>query len=112
MIAKTAKTFFALILLVTIFTGCENQSRATTSSITTVLRVTEKNYSEDYKEKWIVGHNSSAEEIEEVRIEVEDAKVWNLIEANREYFVSYQGSKEKGYVLGEIQHVGDENTLR
>ncbi|MCQ4088423.1 hypothetical protein [Saccharibacillus sp. JS10] len=112
MIFKTFKTFFALILLVTIFTGCEKQSHTTTSSIATFLRVTEKHYSDDYKEKWIIGYNSSAEEIEEVRIEVEDAKVWNLIAVNKEYFVSYQGSKEKRYVLSEIQHVGDEDTLR
>ena len=108
---KIAKIFLVLILLITVFTGCVSQSGAI-SSVTTFLRVTEKNYSDDYKEKWIVGYNSSANEIDEVRIMIEDVRVWNLIEVNKEYFVSYQGSKESGYVLGQIEHVGDENTLR
>ncbi|WP_037287760.1 hypothetical protein [Saccharibacillus sacchari] len=109
--SKIAKTFFVLMLLITVFTGCERQSD-TINSVATFLRVTEKDYSDDYKEKWIVGYNSSAQEIEEVQIEIEDARLWNLIEVNKEYFVSYQGSKEKGYGLGQIEHVGDENTLR
>lgn len=108
---RTAKNFFVLILLTTVFIGCTNQSGAI-SSVTTFLRVTEKDYSDDYKEKWIVGYNSSANKVDEVRIMIDDVRVWNLIEVNKEYFVSYQGSKKGGYVLGQIEHVGDENTLR
>ncbi|GGN91424.1 hypothetical protein [Saccharibacillus kuerlensis] len=100
------KTGMLLALTAALFTaGCSKPDNEPFESITTSIRVTEKGQSDDLAEKWIIAANSNNNGLGDVRIEVENEMVWNLIEVNREYFVAYQGSKQKGYVLGQIEQV-------
>ncbi|MDO3411237.1 hypothetical protein QWJ34_15840 [Saccharibacillus sp. CPCC 101409] len=107
-----AKTGLVFILLAAALTGCGSGSGKAISSSTMFIRVTQKDHSEDYKTKWIVGYNSSAEDVQEVQIEVDDDNLWNLIETNEEYFVTYEGYENGRYVIEQINHPGDEDPLR
>ncbi|QHW34795.1 hypothetical protein GZH47_31020 [Paenibacillus rhizovicinus] len=59
-----------------------------------------------------MAYNSSAPREEDVKIFVDNAMVWNLIESGHEYFASYEGSAAKGFHLAQINHPGDQDTLR
>lgn len=91
--------------------GCtsKDQDNEPFEAVATTIRVTEKGRSDDFAKNWIVGSNVNTDTIGPIRIEVENEMVWNLIEPNREYFVNYQGSVQQGYVLEQIERIGDDS---
>lgn len=94
--------FIAALAAVVLIIGCEQKRNEPFKSVTTSIRVLEKDQSDDFAKQWIIGSNSDVDGMEQIRIEVENEMVWNLIEANRDYVVGYQGSQENGYVLQQI----------
>ena len=49
---------------------------------------------------------------DEFMIMVEQPMVWNLIEEGKTYFSSYSKKDEDDWVLEQIEHVGDGDTVR
>lgn len=92
--------------------GCSSKDNQPSESITTSIIVEEKAQSDDLTKKWLTASNANTDTIEPVRIEVENEMVWNLIEADREYFVTYQGSPQSGYVLEQIEQTGKDGAAQ
>ncbi len=78
-----------------------------------MIEVVNKEYSDDYKEAWIFAFDpySSTKE-EEIKIIIEEPMVWNLIEEGKTYSASYQQQDADTWVLMQISHEGDFDTLR
>ncbi|MGM0883668.1 MAG: hypothetical protein ACQEXQ_21870 [Bacillota bacterium] len=106
------KIFFLIITIGIFFVGCSQQGGPYKSATSTII-VIEKNYSEDYKEAWIMAYdpNNSARD-KAIKIVVEEPMVWNLIEKEQEYFASYHKKGEKPWILKQVEHPSDDNTLR
>lgn len=105
----------AMLVLVMLLSGCAGTSSASSDDYTAAtlfIKVTAKEHSDDYKQKWIVAHNSSMSNAEDIRLIVDSNMVWNLIEVGSEYFATYEGSAAKGYRLNQISHPGDQDTIR
>ncbi|XEC94493.1 hypothetical protein AB6A23_24805 [Paenibacillus tarimensis] len=59
--------------------GCTHTGQNT--STTSYLKISEKKYSDDYKEAWIMAYNPyDSKRKDSIKIIVEDLMVWNLIE--------------------------------
>ncbi|MFJ5625502.1 hypothetical protein ACIQD3_23045 [Peribacillus loiseleuriae] len=98
-----------IILFLLVITACERPYTSTTS----YLHVVEKGYSKDYKEAWIIAFNPyNKTKQENVKIMVAEPMVWNLIEVNKTYFTSYSKEKDKPWILDQIEHLDDDDTLR
>lgn len=106
------KIILLVIVMGTLFVGCSIQGGPYTSVASTIF-VIEKNYSEDYKESWIMAYdpNNSTRD-KAIKIVVEEPMVWNLIEKGKEYFASYHKKGDKNWVLEQVEHPFDDNTLR
>ncbi|WP_239633556.1 hypothetical protein [Paenibacillus sp. H1-7] len=99
-----------LIITVVVLGGCTDGSYTSTTSY---LKVTDKKYSDDYKEAWIMAYNPyDSEKKNVIKIVVEEPVVWNLIEKDREYFSSYSKKGEEPWVLEQIAFPSDEKALR
>lgn len=83
------------------------------TSTTSEIVVIEKSYSNDYKKAWIMAYdpNNSAKE-KALKILVEQPMVWNLIQPDKKYFASYYKKGNTPWVLQQIEHPGDDKTLR
>lgn len=83
---------------------------STTSDIT----ILEKGHSKDNKEAWIIAFNPNApkEHQEKIKILVKEPMVWNLIEENKTYFVTYSKKRNDLRVLNHIENIGDNKALR
>ncbi|MDQ0914589.1 hypothetical protein [Paenibacillus sp. V4I5] len=106
-----------LILLFMVMTfliaGCSFGTPTLKQSTGSQILVIEKDYSDDYKESWIVAYdpnNSNKEKA--IKIMVEEPMVWNLIEVDKTYMASYSKNGDKPWILEQIEHVGDDKTLR
>lgn len=97
------------ILFVTVGCSSSNPSTVTVGYITVV----EKDHSNDYKEAWIIARmDVNHGKKEDIKIYIEEAMVWNLIEIGREYFVSFMTDENDKSILIQIAYIGDENSLR
>lgn len=98
-----------VILSLLVIAACGGPYTSTAS----YLHVVEKGYSEDYKEAWIIAFDPNNETKQEaVKIIVEEPMVWNLIEVNKTYFTSYSKEKDNVWILDQIEHDDDDDTLR
>ncbi|WP_049681190.1 hypothetical protein [Peribacillus loiseleuriae] len=98
-----------IIFFFLVITACGGPSSSTTS----YLQVVEKGYSKDYKEAWIIAFNPfNITKQEKVKIMVEEPMVWNLIEVNKTYFTSYSKDGDNPWILSQIGHLDDDDTLR
>ena len=97
-----------IILLLLVIAACGGPHTSTAS----YLFVVEKGYSEDYKESWIIAFDPNYDTQENVKILVEEPMVWNLIEVNKTYFTSYSKEKDNYWILDQIEHLDDDDTLR
>ncbi|RSD29051.1 hypothetical protein [Mesobacillus subterraneus] len=66
-----------------------------------------------YQKMWVVGSNANdpGPNKERFKVMIEDARIYNLIEEGKEYFVSFQGEKkmedpEYLYTFGQIEIPG------
>lgn len=91
--------------------GCSFGELKTSAS--SQITVVEKDYSDDYKDAWIVAYdpNNSTKKIA-IKIMIKDPMVWNLIETNKTYFAAYYREGNKPWELTQIAHLGDEKMLR
>ncbi|WP_191557200.1 hypothetical protein [Metabacillus idriensis] len=83
------------------------------SSTSSNLHVVKKAHSKDYNKAWIeaIDPNSQTEQ-KEIKIMVNEPMVWNLIEINKTYFTSYSKEGNNPWILEQIEHLGDTDTLR
>jgi len=101
--------FIGLISLIGIvLTGCSEKEDTNFSSTTTIVQIIEKGHSDNFEDKWIIGENVNGSS----KIYIEEAMVWNLIEENKEYFVSYHTFGDEEPILVQISFPGDERSLR
>jgi hypothetical protein len=107
-----SKIIILVIFISTFIAGCSQQGGPYTS-ITSSIVVIEKDYSEDYKVSWVIAYdpNNSARD-NAIKIVVDEPMVWNLIEKETEYFVSYDKNGDNTWVLQQIEQLGDDRTLR
>lgn len=99
-------------ILMIMIVGCS--SKAVNTSTSSHILVIDKSYSNDYKEKWIMAYdpNNSTKE-KALKIMVEESMVWNLIEKdNKKYLASYYKEGNNPWILQQIEHLGDDKTLR
>lgn len=96
---RTSSVLMLFILFV--LTACGGPFSSTTS----MLIVTKKGHSSDYKEYWIDAYDSNNEtQDESFKIVVQEEMVWNLIEENREYFSVYAKKGDQPWTLEQIEH--------
>lgn len=55
-------------------------------------------------------NNSTKEKA--LKIMVEESMVWNLIEKDKKYLASYYKEGNNPWILQQIEHLGDDKTLR
>jgi hypothetical protein len=71
-----------------------------------MLIVTDKGHSKDYKEYWIKAYDPNKEEkVAAFKIIVNGENVWNLIEKNKEYFTTYEKEGVNPWFLEQIENV-------
>lgn len=60
---------------------------------------------DEHREKWIYfkTFGETKEEIETIKIRVDNVNVWHLIEEDRFYFVTFFGSETKDLQLNQIK---------
>lgn len=99
----------SLIILTVVFLN--PFSVVSTTSDITILK---KGHSKDNKEVWILAFNPNApKEIQEkIKILVKEPMVWNLIEEDKTYFVTYSNKGNDLRVLKHIKNIGDKKALR
>lgn len=98
-------TFISLLII----TACGGPFTSTTS----FLYVVKKGHSKDYKEAWIIAFDpNNKKEQEKIKIMVKEPMVWNLIEVNKTYFTSYSKEGDNPWILEQINHPDDNDTLR
>jgi hypothetical protein len=90
-----------LIILAIYFIGKQQlfKEDMVTTDTTTSIMVQAKGHADDNKEYWILVSNPNTHE-KDLKIIINDINVWNLIEVDREYYVTYI-SKNKGDKLLE-----------
>jgi hypothetical protein len=81
-------------------------------STTSYIMVKEKQYSKDFKNNWIIADDPNSKEKRDFKIIINNPIIWNLIESDREYFASYHKSGSSEYIIGQLEHINDDNTLR
>ncbi|WP_088102945.1 hypothetical protein [Halalkalibacter urbisdiaboli] len=97
------KTLGWLILVIFLLASCGGNGPYTSTA--SMLIVTEKGHSSDYKEYWIKAYNPNTQTKEEAfKIIVQEVMVWNLIEVNKEYFSTYAKEDDKPWILEQIEH--------
>jgi len=107
------KLVISLITVLVFSIGClvmiNQNNKVTTTAM--FIKVLKKEFSEDYKDQWIIAHNSSDNRVHEIKIKIKDKMVWNLIEEEREYFIVYEGTEKTGYKLSQIGYINDKKKL-
>jgi hypothetical protein len=108
------KKLMILFTVVTVLiTGCSFESPTLKQSTVSQILVIEKDYSDDYKELWVLAFDPNNSDKEKaLKIMVEEPMVWNLIQADKTYIASYRKDGDKPWILEQIEHVGNDNTLR
>lgn len=97
---KLPKFLFIFILLT--LTSCGK----TQLSISSMIFVTDKGHSEDYKEYWITAYDPKKEgKADPFKVYVEEIMVWNLIEENKEYFSTYAKEEKSPWLLEQIEFI-------
>lgn len=75
------------------------------SSTSSMIIVTEKGHTDNYREYWIKAYDPNNQLKEEAfEIVVDEEMVWHLIEENKEYFATYAQERDEGWVLEQIEH--------
>jgi hypothetical protein len=82
------------------------------SSTTSELYVVKKAHSKDYKKAWIIAFDPNSKEKEEIEVMVKEPMVWNLIEVNKTYFITYFKKGDNPWKLTWIAHIDENDTLR
>ncbi|NHM32039.1 hypothetical protein [Neobacillus terrae] len=98
----------SFLLIVTSYDSAVGPS----SSMTSYLPIVKKGHSKDYKKAWIIAFDPNSKVKKEIKIIIKEPMVWNLIEANQTYFTSYSIYGNNPCVLEQIEHIGDNDTLR
>jgi hypothetical protein len=82
------------------------------SSTTAIVTVLEKGYSLDNEEAWItvVPPNTPTEYQNKYKVTVKEPMVWNLIEKDHTYLVSYKKRKNVK-ILNYIKNVDDDQAI-
>jgi len=92
-----------------VVTACGGPFTSTSSD----LYVDKKTHSKDDKEAWIIAYDpNSNTEIERNKNVVQELMVWNLIKVNKSYFSSYSKKGDNPWILEQIEHLGDNATIR
>jgi hypothetical protein len=98
-----------IIFLILIVTACGGPFSSTSSD----LYVVKKAHSKDYKKAWIIAFDPNSDSgKKEIKIMVKEPMVWNLIEINKTYFTSYSKEGDNPWILEQIEHLGDNDTIR
>ncbi|WP_155928645.1 hypothetical protein [Bacillus sp. UNC41MFS5] len=98
-------TFIFLLVV----TACGGPFSTTTSE----LYIVKKAHSKDYEKAWIIAFDpNSITGKKEIKIMVNEPMVWNLIEVKKIYLTTYSKEGDNPWVLEEIVHRGDDDTLR
>jgi len=104
---KISSLFIIICLL--IVTACGGPPSSTSSD----LYVVKKAHSKDYKKAWIIAFDPNSDSgKKEIKIMVKEPMVWNLIEVNKRYFASYSKEGNNPWILEQIEHFGDNDTIR
>jgi disulfide oxidoreductase YuzD len=107
------KSILLFMVMTFLLVGCSFGVPTLKQSTSSQIEVIEKDYSEDYKESWIMAYNpNNSTKDKAIKIIVEEPMVWNLIKVNKTYVASYSKDGDKPWILEQIEHVGDEKTLR
>jgi hypothetical protein len=105
---KKIQSVFIFTLLLVI-TACGGPFSSTSSD----LYVVRKAHSKDYKNAWIIAYDpNSIRGKKEIKILVKEPMVWNLIEVNKTYFTSYSKEGDNPWILDQVEHIGDNDTIR
>ncbi|SMQ80915.1 hypothetical protein SAMN05444673_4037 [Bacillus sp. OV166] len=98
-----------IIIFLLIVTACGGPFSSTSSD----LYVVKKAHSKDYKKAWIIAFDPNSDSgKKEIKIMVKEPMVWNLIEINKTYFTSYSKEGDNPWILEQIEHLGDNDTIR
>lgn len=92
-----------------VVTACGGPFSTTTSE----LYVVKKAHSKDYENAWIIAFDlNSITGKKEIKIMVKEPMVWNLIEVKKTYLTTYSKEGDNPWVLEQIAHRGDDDTIR
>ena len=98
-----------IIIFLLIVTACGGPFSSTSSD----LYVVKKAHSKDYEKAWIIAFDPNSDSgKKEIKIMVKEPMVWNLIEINKTYFTSYSKEGDNPWILEQIEHLGDNDTIR
>ena len=93
------KSFVLLLILSTLLLASCGPTSTSSSFV-----VIEKGQSNNNKECWIMGYNPNMPNKEETfKIVIKEKMVWNLIEEEVDYFVTYSDNENNPRVLENIQ---------
>ncbi|MEH7094480.1 hypothetical protein [Neobacillus vireti] len=82
-------------------------------SKTSELYILKKAHSEDDQKAWIIAFDpNSITGKKKTTIMVKEAMVWNLIEVNKTYLITYSKKGDNPWVLEQIENRGDDDTIR
>jgi hypothetical protein len=106
-----------IIIFLLIVTACGGPFSSTSSDLYVVKKAHSKDYkkahSKDYKKAWIIAFDPNSDSgKKEIKIMVKEPMVWNLIEINKTYFTSYSKEGDNPWILEQIEHLGDNDTIR
>ena len=106
---KKIPSLLVIFIFLLVVTACGGPYTSTSSN----LYVVKKAHSKDDKEAWIIAHDpNNITEKKEIKIMVQEPMVWNLIEVNKTYFSSYSKKGANPWILEQIEHFGDNDTIR
>ncbi|OLO37065.1 hypothetical protein BTR23_14110 [Alkalihalophilus pseudofirmus] len=103
---RNKKVILSLLIIgiVVLTVGLIYNTFSSTVTVTDII-VTEKGHSDDYKDVWIKAFhpNEPMEVQEEINIIVNERMVWNLIETDKTYFVTYLTRRNGLIILKDIK---------